>query len=135
MNRRGSALVETALLLPLAMFLLLGVTDAGRLCSAHASLAAAARAASQHAVREPAATAAALEQTAQQAAGDPRIHTSVRRFCQCAHRPLGQLQPDPCDAGCPERRVYLRIEASLESPALTGILPSKTARATTVRVE
>lgn len=134
-NRCGSALVETALLLPLAIFLLLGVTDAGRLFSAHASLAAAARSASQQAVREPAATPAALEQTARQAAGDPRIRTSVHRFCQCAARPLMRLQPDPCDADCPGRRVYVRIDATLESPALAGILPSRTARAATVRIE
>ena len=81
-GRRGSALVELALVLPMLLTLLIGMLEFGLLGMRHMTLTGAVRAGVDYAFLHD--DAAGTTRTVRSAAGSEAVGVTSSRFCECA---------------------------------------------------
>jgi Flp pilus assembly protein TadG len=96
---RGQSLIEVALVLPLLLFIVLGLVDIGRVFSFKLAVANAAREAAIHAARVPAATRQDVCQRARTELGVGTVADACNGapvFVTCTRN---LVTPQPCDAG------------------------------------
>jgi|GEM_PF-3627920 len=111
-RRRGASLIETALLLPVAVLLTLGGLDFSRIYVAGAQLEAAAATAASQAAREPEALEAARAAALANLPADTEPRISIEMVCACSTAPeqWGPCEQTRCGRG--EARRYARAAAS-----------------------
>ena len=112
-RRRGSAILETALLLPVAVLLCLGGWDFSRLYMAGAQLESSAAVAAAYAARETHDLAPAEALGWEDLPDSPQSSVSVEIVCACSAAPQawGACEEIACDAG--ERCRYARAVAEM----------------------
>jgi Flp pilus assembly protein TadG len=111
-SRRGSALIEAAIVLPVFALLACGAADYARALYLGQVAAASARAGAHRALIESPQSLGAIEQAAIAAAGDARITARATRECVCQVTE----QTRQCDAvRCTGSRfTYVRVETGFE---------------------
>lgn len=138
-RRRGSSLIETALLLPVAVLLCLGGLEFSRIYIATAQLEAAATVAASEAARRPDDLAPARDLALADLPASGGVSVEVEIVCACAATPeqWGSCEAVRCGAG--ERRRYARALAESEFQTVGRYLgvqaPSRLRREHFVRAE
>jgi len=112
-QRRGQAIIEMAIVLPLVLLLLVGVIDFGRIYFTTMTVAHAARAGAQYGAQRNGTSGdiAGMKQAALDAAGDvPGVTADARQYCQCASgTSVDCLDSTTCAEGAPQ--VYVEVTA------------------------
>src|SRR5690349_3566186 len=112
-QRRGQAIIEMAIVLPLVLFLLVGGIDFGRIYFTTMTVAHAARARAQYGAQRNGTSGdiAGMKQAALDAAGDvPGVTADARQYCQCASgTSVDCLDSTTCVEGAPQ--VYVEVTA------------------------
>ncbi len=111
-ERRGTATVELALILPLLILLVLGTTDLGRLFYDAVGVANAARAGLSYGALDESKSKDTSTIT-QVASNDvlliDGVTINVSRICECADTSVVDCETGTCDEGSP--RLYVRVQA------------------------
>jgi len=114
--RSGNAAVEFALIAPVAMLMLVGVTDYGMAVYDRMQLSSAVRAGIQYAMHHSA-DPATIEQVVMSALtiDHAAVTVTAAQVCEC---PGGAAAE--CDESCPDgpRRTFIRIDATQQHDAL-----------------
>ena len=115
-TRSGNAAVEFALIAPVAMLMLVGVTDYGMAVYDRMQLSSAVRAGIQYAMHHSA-NPATIEQVVMSALtiDHAAVTVTAAQVCECP----GGAATD-CDGACPDgaRRTFIRIDAVQQHDAL-----------------
>lgn len=141
-NRKGNALVETALAFPVIALVMMGVVDYGRIFSTNLIAGNAARAGAQVALLNPerftasdiAATVRDIEAVIESQDPEQRKQVSVSRFSECPNFAAEQPYPAPCPgaASYVRIRVTLPLEPTFRYPA--GAFPAQVSESAIVRI-
>lgn len=110
-RRRGSSLIETALLLPVAVLLCLGGLDFTRLYITGARLEAAATTAASEAARQPENLEPARFLGLADLPHDEASEVSVAIVCACSNAPQAWAECREISCGAGHRRRYARAVA------------------------
>jgi Flp pilus assembly protein TadG len=117
----GQAMVELAILLPVATMLLLGIAEIGRLANASIVVSHAARAGVQYAAQNRV-TASSNTQIIQAAKADapafPNLTVTPSHYCTCADGTSSTCQPTDCSGS----RIieYVKVDTQTQLPSMFG---------------
>lgn len=116
-SRRGNALIELALVLPVMVLMLAGLADFARVLYVNISLAGAARAGAGYASQSPAAsddTEGVVRAVTGDAVDIQPVKAAITRACYCPERD-GRLAPVACNVtACPTGNptlIYVTVTA------------------------
>ncbi len=111
-RRRGSSLIETAMLLPVVVLLGLGGLDFSRVYVTGAQLEAAAAAAAAEAARRPEEPEAARALALENLPSDAEPQVSIEIVCACPGVPSTWIACEQTRCEAADRRRYARAVAS-----------------------
>ena len=139
LDRKGGAATELALISPVVLTLMIGLTDYGMAMSAASSLRAAARAGAQYAIGNPT-DAAGIQAVALAATGaDPNLlSVTVTQSCQCPSGGGNVSCGGTCAGGSsPALYVDVKITQPMTStiPVTNPLFPKTLAGEAVVRVQ